>query len=234
MTAATTQSRTVDVLDTTGAAVGTVTLDPVWFGVEPHVGVVHQVVTAQLAAARRGTAKTKTRGQARGGGRKPWRQKGTGRARQGSIRAPHWTGGGVAHGRSGKENFTKRVNKKLKRRALASVLSDRAETAAVRVVRDLGFEEPRTRAAVALLEALEALEADTARVLVVLDRRDEATEKSFRNLPRVHLLTVDQLNTYDAVVSDVIVFDEAALPFIGSGSRTDLAAREAAQGGADQ
>lgn len=221
----------VDVVDLDGATVGEAELDPAWFGVEPHVGVVHQVVTAQLAAARRGTSKTKRRGEVRGGGRKPWRQKGTGRARQGSIRAPHWAGGGIAHGPTGDENHTKRVPKKLKRRALASALSDRASTGAVQVVRGLAFDEPKTKRALALLSALELEEG---RVLVVLDRRDEAVEKSFRNLGGVQLLAVDQLNTYDVVVSDAVVFAEEALAFVGTGSRSDLAEREAARGGQEQ
>ncbi len=231
MSASETTALRVDVVDLEGATVGEVDLDPTWFGVEPHVGVVHQVVTAQLAAARRGTSKTKTRAEVRGGGRKPWRQKGTGRARQGSIRAPHWAGGGIAHGPTGEENHTKRVPKKLKRRALASALSDRAATGAVQVVRGLAFDEPKTKRALALLSALELEEG---RVLVVLDRRDEAVEKSFRNLGGVHLLAVDQLNTYDVVVSDVVVFAEEALAFVGTGARSDLAEREAARGGQEQ
>ena len=231
MSASETTAIAVDVVDLEGQTVGEVDLDPVWFGVEPHVGVVHQVVTAQLAAARRGTSKTKTRGEVRGGGRKPWRQKGTGRARQGSIRAPHWAGGGVAHGPTGEENHTKRVPKKLKRRALASALSDRAQGEAVHVVRGLAFDEPKTKRALALLSALELEEG---RVLVVLDRRDEAVEKSFRNLEGVHLLAVDQLNTYDVVVSDAVVFAEEALAFIGSGARSDLVADETARGGQEQ
>ena len=231
MSASETTALTVDVVDLDGQTVGKADLDPTWFGVEPHVGVVHQVVTAQLAAARRGTSKTKTRGEVRGGGRKPWRQKGTGRARQGSIRAPHWAGGGVAHGPTGEQNHTKRVPKKLKRRALASALSDRAQGEAVRVVRGLAFDEPKTKRALALLSALDLEEG---RVLVVLDRRDEAVEKSFRNLGDVHLLAVDQLNTYDVVVSDVVVFAEEALAFVGTGARSDLVADETARGGQEQ
>jgi large subunit ribosomal protein L4 len=165
-------------------------------------------VTAQLAAARAGTAKTKTRAEVRGGGAKPWRQKGTGRARQGSIRAPQWSGGGVAHGPTGEQNHRKRVNKKVKRLALASALSDRAASDAVMVVRDFGITEARTKDAVALLDALEL--ADHS-VLLVLAERDEAIGLSFRNLRNVHLLTVDQLNVHDVLTSDVVVFAEAAL-----------------------
>jgi large subunit ribosomal protein L4 len=139
---------------------------------------MHQVVTAQLAAARQGTHKTKTRGEVAGGGRKPWRQKGTGRARQGSIRSPQWVGGGVAHGRVPKD-WSVRVNKKVKRAALRSALTDRARSGAVRVVRDLAFETPRTKDAVATLEAIEA----TGKVLVVLADWHEPTVRSVRNLP---------------------------------------------------
>ncbi len=126
----------------------------------------------------------------RGGGRKPWRQKGTGRARQGSTRAPQWTGGGIVHGPTGDQNYTKRVSKKLKRLALASALSDRAQGEQVKVVRGLAFDAPKTKQAVGLLDALEC---EGTRVLVVLDRWDAPTVKSFRNLEGVHLLTVDQL-----------------------------------------
>ena len=219
MAATDTTNLTVDVVDVDGQTTRSVDLDPAWFGVEPNVPVMHQVVTAQLAAARRGTSKTKTRGEARGGGRKPWRQKGTGRARQGSIRAPQWTGGGVAHGPTGVQNHRKRVSKKLKRLALTSALSDRASDGAVRVVTGLAFDEPKTKRAVGLIEAL-GLTGD--RVLIVLDRRDDATGKSFRNLSDVHLLTVDQLNTYDVLASDVVVFAEGALDYLGTGTRADL------------
>ena len=204
-----------------GSSSGTVELDDAVFGAEVNVPAMHQVVTAQLAAARSGTSKTKSRGEIRGGGRKPWRQKGTGRSRQGSIRAPQWSGGGIAHGPSGEQNHTKRVNKKLKRVALRSALSDRARSGDVRVVDDLTFDAPRTKDALAFLDALDIT---NRRVLVVLATRDEAVGRSFRNLRWVHLLTVDQLNTYDVLVSDVVVFQRAALDHIGKGSREDLAA----------
>jgi large subunit ribosomal protein L4 len=177
------------------------------------------VVVAQLAAARRGTSKVKSRGEVRGGGRKPYRQKGTGRARQGSIRAPQWSGGGVAHGPSGEQNYTKRVSKKLKRVALRSALSDRSSTGDVMVVRDLSFEAPRTKDALAVLDALELT---GRRVLLVLADVDGTVIRSFRNLPSVHLLTVDQLNTYDVLTSDVVVFVEAALAHIGLGTREEV------------
>jgi large subunit ribosomal protein L4 len=204
----------VDVLDAGGGTAGTVELDAALFEAPVNVPAMHQVVTAQLAAARAGTAKTKTRAEVRGGGAKPWRQKGTGRARQGSIRAPQWSGGGVAHGPTGEQNHRKRVNKKVKRLALASALSDRAASESVRVVSDFGITEPRTKDAMAFLDALELT---THNVLVVLAERDDAIGLSFRNVPNVHLLTVDQLNVHDVLTSDVVVFAEAALDRIGRG-----------------
>lgn len=210
-------ARRIDVLDAQGSTAGSVELDPALFEAPVNVPVLHQVVTAQLAAARAATAKTKSRGEVRGGGAKPWRQKGTGRARQGSIRSPQWAGGGVAHGPTGEQNHRKRVNKKVKRLALASALSDRAGSDDVRVVRDFGLTEPRTRDAVALLDRLE-LAGRT--VLVVLAERDDAIACSFRNLPDAHVLTVDQLNVYDLLTHDVVVFAEAALDRIGGGGRS--------------
>jgi large subunit ribosomal protein L4 len=211
----------IDVKNLKGETVGSIDLPAVWFGAEVKPHVMHAVVTAQLAAARQGTHKTKTRGEVRGGGAKPWRQKGTGRARQGSIRSPQWVGGGVAHGRTPKD-WSVRVNKKVKRSALASALSDRANLEAVTVVRDLAFAEPKTKAAVTALAALGA----EGKVLVVLADRDDATARSLRNIPSVHLLTVDQLNTYDVLRSDVVVLDEAALPLIGTGQRAGSATQE--------
>ncbi len=211
---ATADTPTVDVLDRTGASVGSIELPAAWFTGDVNGPVVHQVVTAQLAAARQGTHKTKTRAEVAGGGRKPWRQKGTGRARQGSIRAPQWVGGGVAHGRTPKD-WSVRVNRKVKRAALRSALTDRANDGAIRVVRGLTFDAPKTKDAVALLGAVHANDP----VLVVLADADDATRRSFRNLPNVHLLVVDQLNTHDVVVSETVVFDEGALELIGTGRR---------------
>ncbi len=211
---ATEDTPTVDVMDLTGASVGSIELPGAWFSGDVNVPVVHQVVTAQLAAARQGTHKTKTRAEVAGGGRKPWRQKGTGRARQGSIRAPQWVGGGVAHGRTPKD-WSVRVNRKVKRAALRSALTDRANHEAIRVVRDLTFDTPKTKDAVALLSAVGADDP----VLVVLADADDATRRSFRNLRHVHLLVVDQLNTHDVVASETVVFDEAALELIGTGRR---------------
>ena len=209
----------IDVRDLQGETVGSIDLPEAWFGGEVNVPVMHQVVTAQLAAARQGTHKTKTRAQVAGGGRKPWRQKGTGRARQGSIRAPQWVGGGIAHGRTPKD-WSVRVNKKVKRVALRSALSDRAAGGNVVVVRDLAFTTPRTKDAVAALSSLGV----EGKVLVVLAENDLPTVKSLRNLARVHPLVVDQLNTYDVLDSDVVVFDEAAIELIGTGRRRGDAA----------
>jgi large subunit ribosomal protein L4 len=209
-----------------GSEKGTVELADEWFAADVNVPAMHQVVTAQLAAARRGTSKVKSRGEVRGGGKKPWRQKGTGRARQGSTRSPQWIGGGVVHGPSGEQNHVKRVNKKLKKVALRSALSDRQQGGNVRVVDGLAFDAPRTKDAAAFIAALELT---GKRLLVVLSSRDDVIGKSFRNLgERVHLLTVDQLNTYDVLVSDVVVFQSDALDYIGSGTRGDLVARDAA------
>ena len=208
-------AKSIEVRDLVGKKVGTVDLPDEWFAAEVKPHVMHQVVTAQLAAARQGTHKTKSRGEVRGGGAKPWRQKGTGRARHGSIRSPMWSGGGVAHGRTPKD-WSVRVNKKLKRSALRSALSDRAAGDAVTAVRGLAFDTPRTKDAVA---ALAAWELTGSKVLLVLADTDTNTVLSFRNLPDVHLLTVDQLNTYDVLKSDVVVFDEDALELIGTGRR---------------
>ena len=213
---------TVDVMDLSGSKVDTVDLPAEWFEGEVKVHVMHQVVTAQLAAARQGTHKTKTRGEVRGGGAKPWRQKGTGRARQGSIRAPQWVGGGVAHGRVPKD-WSVRVNKKVKRSALRSALTDRANEGEVLVVRELAFETPRTKDAVA---ALRALEREGTKALVVLADKHEPTLRSLRNLPNVHTLVVDQLNTYDVLNHQTVIIDEAALALIGTGRRAGDDTRE--------
>jgi large subunit ribosomal protein L4 len=198
---------TVTVKTATGSDQGTVELPDDLFGVEPHMAVMHQVVTAQLAARRRGTHSTQTRAEARGGGAKPWRQKGTGRARQGSIRAPHWRGGGVAHGPKPRD-YSQRTPKKMVRLALRSALSDRAAEGKVLVVDSWGFDAPSTKGAVAALEALGV----TGRALVVLDAEDRNAWFSFRNLQHVHLLEAGQLNAYDVLCSDVVVFTKASLP----------------------
>jgi large subunit ribosomal protein L4 len=193
----------------TGKPGAAVDLDDAWFGVEPNLPVMHQVVTAQLAARRAGTQSTKTRAEVRGGGAKPWRQKGTGRARQGSIRAPHWRGGGVTHAPKPR-SYAQRTPKKMIRLALASALSDRQADGKVVVLDAWGIDTPSTKAAV---EVLGTLGVD-GRVLVVLtrDEADVATWKSLRNLGHVHVLTVGELNAYDVLVSDWVVFTRASLP----------------------
>jgi large subunit ribosomal protein L4 len=192
------------------------------FGIEPNVPVMHQVVTAQLAAARSGTHSTKSRAEVRGGGAKPWRQKGTGRARQGSSRAPHWRGGGVAHGPQPR-SYKQRTPKKMVWLALRSALSDRASSGMVTVVDDWAFAAPKTKDALAGLKA--AGVADGERVLVVLARDDETAWKSFRNLgARVDLVSPEELNTYDVLVSDRVIFTSATLAALtarGAGARRE-------------
>ncbi|MDO5727556.1 MAG: 50S ribosomal protein L4, partial [Bowdeniella nasicola] len=174
---------TVDVLNAAGEKTGSVDLPEEIFGCEPNVALIHQVVVAQLAAKRQGTAAVKTRGQVRGGGRKPWRQKGTGRARQGSIRAPQFTGGGVVHGPQPR-SYAQRTPKKMKAAALRGALSDRARHARIHVVSEfLEGEKPSTKAARSALEAM----IDQRSALVVVERGDERNLLSLRNLPQVHL-----------------------------------------------
>jgi len=196
-----------------GADAGTIELPDDIFGIEPNVAVMHQVVTAQLAAKRAGTHSTKTRAEVRGGGAKPWRQKGTGRARQGSIRAPQWRGGGVAHGPKPRD-YSQRTPKKMVRLALRSALSDRAAESKIIVVDDWAIDAPKTKDAVRLLEAigLRTKGEREARVLVVLFRTDEAAWKSMRNLgERVQIVLPEELNTYDVLLNDWLVFSESSL-----------------------
>ena len=202
----------VDVQRLDGSTARSVDLDDAMFGIEPNVAVMHQVVTAQLAAARAGTHSTRTRAEVSGGGGKPWRQKGTGRSRQGSIRAPHWTGGGVALGPKPR-SYRQRTPKKMVRLALRSALSDRAAEGRVAVVEGWSFETPRTGEARA---ALGALGLD-GRVLLVMGDDDDVAVRSFRNLPDVHLIPVGELNAYDVLCSDWIVFSLSTLP----GPRSD-------------
>ena len=197
----------VDVLNDSGSSAGSIDLDDAMFGVEPNVSVMHQVVVAQLAAHRKGTASTKTRAEVRGGGRKPWRQKGTGNARQGSIRAPHWRGGGVAHGPKPR-SYAQRTPKKMKRLALASALSDRLADNKLIVLSEWNFDTASTKAAKAALTALGA----TGRILVVLTRDDELAARSMRNLPEVTLLHAGQVTTYDVLVNDFIIYTRDSLP----------------------
>ena len=176
------------------------------FDVQTNVPLLHQVVVAQLAAARQGTHKTKTRSEVSGAGRKPFKQKGTGRARQGSIRAPHMTGGGIVHGPTPRD-YSQRTPKKMKAAALRGALSDRARFGRVHVVENLvAGETPSTKEAKATLRSL----TERKNQLVVIDRANDVAALSVRNLPEVHVLYVDQLNTYDVLVSDDVVFTKAA------------------------
>lgn len=208
----------VDVVNARGKKAGSVELPDEVFGVQVNVPVMHRVVRAQLAAARAGTHSTKTRAEVRGGGRKPWRQKGTGRARQGSIRAPQWTGGGVVFGPTPRDHDL-RVNKKEKVLALRSALTDRRAGGNLKVLDALDFDAPRTAEAVELLATLGIA---GRKLLLVVDGLEEAAIKSFRNLPTVHMLTFDQLNTYDVLASDVVLFTRDSLTaFIGRGRDDD-------------
>jgi large subunit ribosomal protein L4 len=219
----------IDVLTPAGATAGSVELPAEVFDVQVNVPLIHQVVTAQLAAARQGTHSTKTRAEVRGGGRKPYKQKGTGRARQGSTRAPQFTGGGVVHGPTPRD-YEQRTPKKMKAAALRGALSDRARNGRVHVVSAVvEGEAPSTKAAAASLAAI----TDRRNVLVVVERDDVLGWKSLRNLAGVHLLVVDQLNTYDVLCSDDVVFTTGALeaflagPTRGKGAKAVATSTEA-------
>ncbi len=201
------ETLTVDVLDAQGKKAGTADLPGEVFDAQTNIPLIHQVVVAQLAAARQGTHDTKTRGEVRGGGKKPYKQKGTGRARQGSTRAPQFAGGGTVHGPTPRD-YTQRTPKKMKAAALRGALSDRARAGRVHVVTGFGVNEaPSTKAALQVLDTL----SGRKHVLVVVERADELAWKSLRNVERVHLLVADQLNTYDVLVSDDVVFTQGAL-----------------------
>ena len=209
--------RNVDVIDLKGKKAGSVVLPGSIFDVPTNIPLMHQVVVAQLAAARQGTHATKTRGEVSGGGKKPFRQKGTGNARQGSIRAPHFTGGGIVHGPQPRD-YDQRTPKKMKQGALRSALSDRARADRIHVVTALfEGEKPSTKAALAALRAI----VEDRQALVVLERGNELTALSLRNVPEVHVLWADQLNTYDVLDADDIVFTQAALEsFLGTKEET--------------
>ena len=197
----------VDVLNSTGKKAGSVELDELYFGIEPNVAVMAQVVTAQLAARRAGTQSTKTRAESRGGGAKPWAQKGTGRARAGSSRSPIWRGGGVALGPKPRK-YTQKTPKKMVRLALRSALSDRAAEGKVLVVDAWNFDAPKTKDAKSALAALGA----QGRILVVLTDGDGVAARSFRNLPEVQIINSRELNAYDVLVNDYVVFTQDNLP----------------------
>ncbi|MGC0422283.1 50S ribosomal protein L4 [Embleya sp. AB8] len=197
----------IDVLSPAGEKTGTIELPAGLFDVQVSIPTIHQVVVAQLAAARQGTHKTKTRGEVRGGGRKPYRQKGTGRARQGSTRAPQFAGGGVVHGPVPRD-YEQRTPKKMKASALRGALSDRARHERIHCVSALiEGDKPSVKAAKTLLGKI----SERKNVLLVVEKSDTTAWLSARNLPQVHLLEVGQLNTYDVLVSDDVVFTKAAL-----------------------
>jgi large subunit ribosomal protein L4 len=201
-----TATTSVDVVDSTGKKAGTVDLPAELFDVQTNIPLIHQVVVAQLAAARQGTHKTKRRGEVSGAGRKPFKQKGTGRARQGSIRAPQMTGGGIVHGPTPR-SYDQRTPKKMIAAALLGSLSDRARGGRVHVVESLAQgDTPSTKGVLELLSQV----ATSKHVLIVLERDDVLSEKSVRNIPTVHILPADQLNAYDVLVSDDIIFTRAS------------------------
>ena len=207
---------TAKVYSDAGAETGEMALDPAVFGIEPNEAVMHQVVTAQLAAARSGTASTKTRSEVRGGGRKPWRQKGLGRARHGSIRSPQWRGGGVTFGPKPR-SYAQRTPRKMKRLALRSALSVRAAADAVKVVESFGWDTPKTKDAVALVEAIGV----EGKVLFVLGVGDVNTERSVRNLPWANAVAPGQLNTYDVLWADTVIFSGDAVSMAGAAAGFD-------------
>jgi large subunit ribosomal protein L4 len=208
-----------------GSAEGSVELPAEIFDVQANLPLMHQVVIGQLAAARQGTHDTKTRGEVSGGGKKPYRQKGTGRARQGSTRAPQFAGGGVVHGPTPRD-YTQRTPKKMKAAALRGALSDRARAGQLHVVTELVTgEKPSTKDAKAALAAV----SNAKRILVVLHRDEELSWRSARNLTHVHLITPDQLNTYDVLVNDDVVFTKAAYDVFVSGPVTGKTVKASAR-----
>jgi large subunit ribosomal protein L4 len=213
----------ITVKNAAGNDAGSLDLDEAMFGVQPNVPLMHQVVTAQLAARRSGTQSTKTRAEVRGGGKKPFKQKGTGNARQGSSRSPHMSGGGVAHGPKPRK-YDQKTPKKMIKLALRSALSDRAADGKIVVVDSWGFEAPKTKDAKKLLGAL----GIEGRALVVVDIDDTNTIKSFLNLPEVQLIESRELNAYDVLCSDYVVFSHATLPGGGEVLEKKAPARKAA------
>jgi large subunit ribosomal protein L4 len=224
----------VNVVSPSGTTDSTAELPDEIFDAKVNVPLIHQVVVAQLAAARQGTHAAKTRGDVRGGGKKPYRQKGTGRARQGSLRAPQYAGGGTVHGPQPR-SYAQRTPKKMKAAALRGALSDRARHGRVQVVS--GFvdgTEPRTKDALAVLSSVAGTDRGRVNVLVVARRDDELTRKSLRNVVGVHVLADDQLNTYDVLAADHVVFTADALTaFVGRSAttRNEEAATAAAASG---
>ena len=198
---------TIDLRTQDGGVAGSVELNDAIFGLEPNIHVLHQVVTAQLAARRSGSASTKTRAEVRGGGAKPYAQKGTGRARAGSTRSPQFRGGGVVHGPRPR-SYAQKVNKKMIQLALNSALSDRAQSERLVVVDAWKFATPRTKDALQAIEALKLV----GKLLIVVDEQDQLAARSFRNLPNVQLVQRSELNAYDILCCDWLVFTQATLP----------------------
>jgi len=211
---------TIDVVDLKGKKTGSVDLPAELFDVAANVPLIHQVVVAQLAAARQGTHKVKGRGEVSGAGRKPFKQKGTGRARQGSIRAPHMTGGGIVHGPTPR-SYAQRTPKKMIAAALLGALSDRARGGRIWAVEGFATDAPKTSVAAAFLSSVVAGKNQ----LIVVAKGDELTLKAVRNIPTVHVITYDQLNAYDVLVSDDVVFTKDALEsFIGAKKKEEVSA----------
>ncbi len=197
----------VDILDVTGKKAGTATLPAELFEVTPNIALIHQVVVAQLAAARQGTQSTKRHGEVSGTGKKPFKQKGTGRARQGSLRAPQMRGGWVSHGPTPR-TYEQRTPKKMIAAAVKGALSDRAQNGRLHIVDEFKLgDQPSTKAAAAIITKL----TSRRNVLVVLDRADDVSYKSLRNIQNLHVLPVDQINAYDVLLSDDVIFTKAAL-----------------------
>lgn len=217
--------QTINVIDAAGKKAGKATLPADLFDVQTNVPLIHQVVVAQLAAARQGTHDTKTRAEVRGGGIKPWRQKGTGRARHGSRRSPIWTGGGVVHGPTPRD-YAQRTPKKMIAAALRGALSDRARDGQIYVVSEIvAGEVPSTKAAIA---SLTRVAGDLTKVLVVIDRFEDVAWLSLRNVHSVHALAIDQLNTYDVLANDKVVFTSAALAAFVAGPASGKSAKAVA------
>lgn len=218
----------IPILDPAGKKVGERELSAALFEAPVSVPLMHQVVVAALASLRAGTHSTKTRGEVSGGGRKPWRQKGTGRARHGSNRSPIWTGGGVAHGPRPRDHDM-RVNKKMKKGALRSALTDALRSGKLALVTDLAFDEPKTRAAAGVLTALDV----DGRVLLVLPEPQGTVERSFRNLRRVRIAYAPSLGVYEVVAADRVLFTKAALDVL-EGREPEMAAPAEVEGAGER
>jgi large subunit ribosomal protein L4 len=222
---------TIDIVDAAGKKTGSRDLPESVFAAPVNVPLMHQVVVAAMAAQRAGTHSVKTRGEVRGGGKKPWRQKGTGRARQGSIRSPQWVGGGVVHGPTPRDH-SQRINKRMVKGALRSALSDALASGKINVLGELTFDGPKTKQAAETMAAIGC----EGRVLLVLERPSEgaAIEKSFRNLPMVKIAYARGIGTYDVLLADHVVLTAAALDVLAGEAPSDAAPSDAAPAAADE